>query len=214
MTHNPYACVVLDVSALAGSNLSFELQTKTLRTAVHAGVRWMFCPTEDAQRLAGRAMFDLTKWRAIAPLSASAGIDELFGLSLRLRRNRIDLAVIPDTQCRAARTARDALRDGILGGVGVQASDTAQLMSALRFSSASAVVFGGELDGPGWRDPGALAAVMAKRGVDGFAPPGLQHAPGAVNVIHAPDSPRALFRLLRDYRPKRPAPMPGLAEAA
>jgi hypothetical protein len=214
MTLNPYARVVLDASALAASGLSFELQTKTLRTAVHAGVRWIFCPTEDAQRLAGRAMFDLPKWKAIAPLTASAGIDELFGLSLRLRRNRIDLAILPDAQCRAARTARDAARDGILGGIGLRANDTAQLMTALRHPGATSVMFGADLDGPGWRDPSALAAVMAKRGIEGFAPPGLANAPGVANVIHAPDSPRALFRLLRDYRPRRPAPLPGLAEAA
>jgi hypothetical protein len=190
------------------------MQAKTLRTAVHAGVRWIFCPDEASQRLAGRAMFDLPKWRAIAPLSAQAGIDEVYSLSLRLRRNRIDLAVIPDTQCRAARTARDAAREGTLGGVAIRVSDTAQLMGALRFQSATAVMFGEALDGPGWRDPDALTAVMSKRGIDGFAAPSLAHAPGVTNVIHAPGNPRDLFRVLRAYRPRRPAPVPGLAEAA
>lgn len=214
MTLNPYSRVVLDASGLAQSGLTFEMQAKTLRTAVHAGVRWIWCPDQDAQRLAGRALFDLPKWRAIAPLSAQAGIDEIYGLSLRLRRNRIDLAIIPDTQCRAARIARDAARDGILGGAGVRASDTAQLMAGLRMPGIACVMFGEDLDGPGWRDPAALTAVMSKRGVEGFAPPTLASAPGVTGVIHAPDSPRALFRLLRDYRPRQPAPSPGLAEAA
>lgn len=214
MTLNPYARVVFDVSALAESSLSFELQAKTLRTAVHAGVRLMYCPTEASQFLAGRSLFDLTAWRAYAPLSAAARVDEIYGLSLRLRRNRIDLAIIPDTECRAARTAREAARDGAIGCVGVRATDTSQLMSALRFPGVACVHFADELDGPGWRDPSALGAVMAKRGVEGFASSSLQHMPGVTGVIHAPDNPRALFRLLREYRPRRPAPQPGLAEAA
>jgi hypothetical protein len=214
MTPLPYDRIVLDASSLAASALSFEMQAKTLRTAVHAGVRWIFCPNEDAQRLAGRALFDLTKWHAAAPLSPNAGIDELYGLSLRLRRNRIDLAIVPDAQCRAARVARQSTVDGAVGGVGVCASDTAQLMAALRSQSVSCIFFGEGLDGPGWRDPSALSAVMAKRGIVGFATPNLAHAPGVTNVIHAPDSPRALFRLLRELRPREPVSLEGLAEAA
>jgi hypothetical protein len=214
MTTSPYARIVLDASGLAASGLPPEIQTKTLRTAVHTGVRWIYCPTEASQILAGRSLFDLPQWRVCAPLPADARLDAIYGLSLRLRRNRIDVAVIPTLTARAARTVRDAIADGVLGGVAAEASDTVQVMAALRTPGATCVLFGAGFDASAWRDFSALAAVMSKRLIDGFGPPAMAQTPGVTGVIHAPDSPRALFRLLREYRPRKPVPAPGLAESA
>jgi hypothetical protein len=214
MTANPYSRIVLDASALAASRLSPELQIKTLRTAVHAGVSWVTCPDPASQRLAGRALFDLTRWRAIAPMNADDGIDALYALSLRLRRNRIDLVALPSADCRAARVLRDAVRDTIVGGALMPASDGPELMAALRYSAISAIAFSEKFDSSAWRDLSVPSAILAKRGLQSFASPCAAAIPGLTGVIHAPDSPRALFRLFRDYRPRRPAPNPGLAEAA
>jgi hypothetical protein len=214
MTLRPYSRIVLDVSALAASALPPELQIKTLRTAVHAGVRWISCPNPDAQRLAGRALFDLPQWRAIAPLGAEEGLDAIYGACLRLRRNRIDLIVLPDVQCRAARIVREAAQNGMTAGAAVRASDGTALMSALRYSPTACIFLDDTFDATAWRDPSVPAAILAKRGVDAFASPVHAGTPGVSGVIHAPDSPRALFRLFRDYRARHPSPQPGLAEAA
>ena len=214
MTAHPYSRIVLDVSALAASALPPELQIKTLRTAVHSGVTWILCPNFDAQRLAGRALFDLPQWRAITPMGADEGLDAIYGTCLRLRRNRVDLLILPDVQCRAARIVREAAQNGMTAGAAVRAADGTALMSALRYSPTACIILDDAFDASAWRDPSVPAAILAKRGVDAFASPSRAGTPGVSGVIHAPDSPRALFRLFRDYRPRRPAPQPGLAEAA
>jgi hypothetical protein len=214
MTPNPYSRIVLDVSGLAASPLSTDLQIKTLRTAVHAGVVWISSPTPQSQTLAGRALFDLTKWRAIAPMSAGDGLDGLYALSLRLRRNRIDLIHLPGVECRAARIVRDAVRDGVTEGALLDVGDGPELMSALRYPAIASVLYRDSFDGSAWRDPSVPAAILAKRGIAALAPPSKASSPGVSGVIHAPDSHKALFRVFRDYRPRRPSPLPGLAEAA
>lgn len=214
MTFNPYSQIVLDTSALAAADLPFALQAKTLRTAVHVGVRWISCPTGAAQTLAGRALFDLPKWRSIAPLAEDDTKAAIFAASVRLRRNRIDLLALPHVRCPAARIAREAVRDGSAGGAALGVADAAELLAALRFPGAQCVQLGDSFDSAGWRDPSIPAILTARRGVDVFASERQAGIKGVTGFIHAPDSPRALFRLLRTYRPRWPSPLPGLAEAA
>lgn len=214
MTFNPYAQIVLDASALAAAELPFSIQAKTLRTAVHVGVRWVLCPTEAAQTLAGRALFDLSAWRPIAPLAEDEGRAALHAASIRLRRNRIDLVAISQRCGRAARFASDAIRDGYAGGLAIGVGDAADLLAALRVPGVQCVQLADGFDTAGWRDPSIPAILTARRGVDVFAGERRSGVRGVTGVVHAPNSPLALFQLLRAYKPRWPAPLPGLAEAA
>lgn len=214
MTLNPYAQIVLDASALAVSDLDHALQVKTLRTAVHVGVRWIFCPTGAAQSLAGRALYDLQDWRAIAPLSPDSGKAELVAASVRLRKSRIDLVSIQTIQCAATRIASAAMRDGGVGGIAIDVGDAGALVMALRVPGVSCVRFTDAFDATGWRSPSIPATLAARRGVEVFASEHRANVQGLTGVISAPDSPRALFRLLRDHCPRRPTSPRGISEAA
>jgi hypothetical protein len=204
MTPHAFSSLVFDAGPLAAADLDFRLQRLTLRTAVHAGLRWIFAPDSGAQHLTGRALFDLKGWRAIVPLSSGDLRAEARACAIRLRRSHLDLAMLPAGMPPFGRAAQ-ALRDEpSVRDVGYATEDAARLIALLRSPRVTAISLGPGFDRSAWREPGLTAAFAARPDVTCMSARGLALAPGVTHTICAAASPRELARLFAALgRPRR-----------
>lgn len=194
---------VLDAGPLAQAPCGFDAQRLVLRTAVHCGVRWIWCPDAAAQTLAGRALFDLGRWRAAIPIGPDiSGGDALYGAMIRLRRNRIDMAVLSNLSARALLPFQRAQARGDLGDVGAYVPSAPSLIAALRTTRFSHVSLTAEFDPKSWADPVLLTALATRPDATCFAPPAMRHLPGVSGVVFAPVSPRGLIRAFASLNPR------------
>jgi hypothetical protein len=93
MSLSANARLVLDAGPLAACvRQSPETKRLILRAAVRLGVRWIYCPDPEAERLAGQSLYDLQTWRAAVRLTPGEGTMHALN---RLRRSRIGLAILP-----------------------------------------------------------------------------------------------------------------------
>lgn len=179
---------------MAQSPCDFKARRLVLRTAIHCGVKWILCPDTASQCLAGRALYDLRGWRSAILIGQNSLTDSLRGAAIRLRRDRVDLAVLTDLSERTVRAFSHGDTSGELGSLGAFVDSAPSLIGALRETRISHASIAANFTESSFDHPAVRDAIAARTDVTIFAPAKMRHAPYVGGITFAPTSPRGLIR--------------------